>query len=93
MVAPRNTPTQIVAKLADGLGKTLDDPVVQRRLVEFDGSALKDADRGPAGLQKLVENETAGMTPIIRAGGGGLVKQHWGQGNGLPDHRRTQVDP
>jgi hypothetical protein len=50
-------------------GKALDDPVVQQRLVEFGSSAPKDADRGPAGLQKLVENETARMTPIIRAAG------------------------
>jgi tripartite-type tricarboxylate transporter receptor subunit TctC len=69
MVAPRNTPAQIVAKLADALGQALDDPVVQQRLVEFGSSAPKDADRGPAGLQKLVEGETARITPILRAAG------------------------
>jgi tripartite-type tricarboxylate transporter receptor subunit TctC len=63
MVAPRNTPTQIVDELADALGKALNDPVVQQRLVEFGSSAPKDAERGPAGLQKLVESETARITP------------------------------
>jgi hypothetical protein len=35
IVAPRGTPNEIVAKLADALGKALDDPAVQARYVEL----------------------------------------------------------
>jgi tripartite-type tricarboxylate transporter receptor subunit TctC len=69
MVAPHGTPNEIVAKLADALSKALDDPAVQARYVELGSSAPKDAERGPAGLQKLVESEVARITPIIEAEG------------------------
>ena len=69
MVAPKDTPKDIVAKLADALGKALDDPAIQKRYVELGSSAPKGADRGPAGLQKLVESEVARITPVIKAAG------------------------
>ena len=69
MVAPKGTPAEIVAKLADALGKALDDPTVKKRYVELGSSAPKGADRGPAGLQKLVESEVARITPVIKAAG------------------------
>jgi tripartite-type tricarboxylate transporter receptor subunit TctC len=69
MVAPKDTPKDNVAKLADALGKALDDPAVQMRYVELGSSAPKAADRGPAGLQKLVESEVARITPVIKAAG------------------------
>ncbi len=69
MVAPKGTPPDIVGKLADALSKALDDPAVQKRYVELGSSAPKDADRGPAGLQKLVESEVARITPVIKAAG------------------------
>ena len=69
MVAPKGTPKEIVGKLADALGKALDDPAVRQRYVELGGSAPVDADRGPAGLQKLVESEIARITPVIKAAG------------------------
>jgi tripartite-type tricarboxylate transporter receptor subunit TctC len=67
--APRGTPNEIVAKLANALGKALDDPAVQARYVELGSSAPKGAERGPAGLQKRVESEVARITPIIEAEG------------------------
>ena len=69
MVAPKGTPPEIVGKLADALSKALDDPAVQSRYVELGSSAPKGADRGPAGLQKLVESEVARITPVIKAAG------------------------
>jgi len=69
MVAPLGTPKEIVEKLADALSKALDDPGVQARYVELGSSGPKAADRGPAGLQKLVESEVARVTPIIKAAG------------------------
>jgi tripartite-type tricarboxylate transporter receptor subunit TctC len=69
MVAPPGTPTDIVARLADALGKALDDPAVQARYVELGSSAPKGAERGPAALQKLVGSEVARITPVIKAAG------------------------
>jgi tripartite-type tricarboxylate transporter receptor subunit TctC len=57
MVAPKDTPKEIVAMLADALSKALDDPAIQKRYIELGSSAPKGADRGPAGLQSLVESE------------------------------------
>ena len=69
MVAPKGTPPEIVAKLADALSKALDDPTIAKRYAELGSSAPKGADRGPAGLQKLVESEVARITPVIKAAG------------------------
>ena len=69
MVAPNDTPKEIVAKLADALSKALDDPTIQKRYVELGSSAPKSAERGPVGLQTLVESEVARITPVIKAAG------------------------
>jgi tripartite-type tricarboxylate transporter receptor subunit TctC len=69
MVAPKDTPKEIVGKLVDALGKALDDPAIKARYVELGSSAPQGADRGPAGLQKLVESEVARITPVIKAAG------------------------
>jgi putative tricarboxylic transport membrane protein len=69
MVAPKGTPFEIVDTLAGALSKALDEPTVQKRYVELGSSAPKGADRGPAGAQKLVENEVARITPVIKAAG------------------------
>jgi tripartite-type tricarboxylate transporter receptor subunit TctC len=69
MVAPRNTPKEIVDKLVDALSKALDDEAIKARYVELGSSAPQGADRGPAGLQKLVESEMARITPVIKAAG------------------------
>lgn len=69
MVAPKDTPNEIVAKLVDALGKALDQPSVRARYVELGSTAPEGADRGPAGLQKLVESEVARITPVIKAAG------------------------
>ena len=69
MVAPKDTPKDIVDKLADALSKALDDPAVKARYVELGSTAPQGAERGPAGLQKLVESEVARITPVIKAAG------------------------
>jgi tripartite-type tricarboxylate transporter receptor subunit TctC len=67
MVAPKDTPKEIVDKLAEALSKALDDPNVTKRYVELGSTAPAAADRGPAGLQKLVESEMARITPVLKA--------------------------
>jgi tripartite-type tricarboxylate transporter receptor subunit TctC len=69
MVAPKDTPREIVAILASALSKALDDPSIQARYAELGSSAPKGDDRGPVGLQKLVESEVARITPVIKAAG------------------------
>ncbi len=69
MVAPKDTPNDIVAKLADALSKALDDPNVKARYVELGSTGPQGGERGPAGLQKLVESEIARITPVIKAAG------------------------
>jgi tripartite-type tricarboxylate transporter receptor subunit TctC len=67
MVAPKGTPQPIVDKLVDALNKALDDPRVKQRFVELGSTAPKGEERGPAGLQKLVESEMARITPVLEA--------------------------
>jgi tripartite-type tricarboxylate transporter receptor subunit TctC len=67
MVAPKDTPKEIVDKLAAALSKALDDPNVTKRYVDLGSTAPAAADRGPAGLQKLVESEMARITPVLKA--------------------------
>ena len=67
MVAPKDTPKEIIDKLLDALGKALDDPAVKARYVELGSTAPMGAERGPAGLQKLVESEVARITPVLKA--------------------------
>jgi len=69
MVAPKGTPKEIVGRLADALSKALDDPNVQARYNELGSSVPTGDERGPAGLQKLVESEIARITPVIKAAG------------------------
>lgn len=69
MVAPKGTPKEIVGRLADALSKALDDPKVQERYDELGSSVPTGDERGPAGLQKLVETEIARITPVIKAAG------------------------
>src|SRR6266404_3025828 len=67
MVAPKNVPKEVVDKLSAALSKALDDATVKERYGELGSSAPQGAERGPAGLQKLVESEVARITPVIKA--------------------------
>jgi tripartite-type tricarboxylate transporter receptor subunit TctC len=67
MVGPKGLPKEIVDKLAAALDKALDDATVIKRYEELGSTAPKKEDRGPAGLQKLVEREMAYITPILKA--------------------------
>ena len=66
MVAPKGTPGDIIDKLSAALSKALDDPATVQRYVELGSTAPDKADRGPAGLQKLVESEMARITPVLK---------------------------
>ena len=67
--APKGTPKEITAKLADALDKALSDETVRKRLHELGGVIPEGADRGPQALQKLVESEVARWTPVLKSAG------------------------
>jgi tripartite-type tricarboxylate transporter receptor subunit TctC len=67
MVAPKGLPKDIQDKLVDALGKAMDDPAIIKRYEALGSTAPKGADRGPEGLQKLVESEVARITPVLKA--------------------------
>jgi tripartite-type tricarboxylate transporter receptor subunit TctC len=67
MVAPKGTPPDIVAKLADALSKGLDEPAVRKRLEDLGATIPDPADRGSAALAKLVHMEVTRLTPIVAA--------------------------
>ncbi len=69
MVAPKGIPADIRDKLIAAVNKALDDPEIQKRYVDLGSTAPAGADRGPAGLQKLVESEVARITPVLKAAG------------------------
>ena len=66
MVAPRGTPKEIIDKLSAALNNALDDPATIKRYVELGSTPPKGSDRGPEGLQKLVETEMDRITPVLK---------------------------
>jgi tripartite-type tricarboxylate transporter receptor subunit TctC len=66
MVAPKGTPKEMVEKLSAALNNAIDDPAIIKRYVELGSTAPQGVDRGPAGLQKLVESEIARIAPVLK---------------------------
>ena len=67
--APKGTPPAVVAKLAGALDKALDDETTRKRLLELGGVIPDKAGRTPEALQKLVTDEVARWTPVLKAAG------------------------
>ena len=67
MVGPPGLPKEVSDKLADALSKTLDDAAIKRRYVDLGSTAPGGGERGPAGLQRLVESEVARISPVLKA--------------------------
>jgi tripartite-type tricarboxylate transporter receptor subunit TctC len=57
----------VIAKLADALDRTLDEPTVRERLTELGGSVPAKAERGPAAFDRFVRSEIARWAPILAA--------------------------
>ena len=66
LVGPAGLPKDVVDKLVDAMGKALDDPGIKKRYIDLGSTAPQGADRGPAGLQRLVESEVARITPVLQ---------------------------
>jgi tripartite-type tricarboxylate transporter receptor subunit TctC len=69
MVGPKGLPADVTAKLVSAVSKALDDEAILARYVDLGSTAPSAADRGPVGLQKLVESEVARITPALKAAG------------------------
>jgi len=65
--APKNTPPQIVAKLASALDTALDEPSVRQRVGNLGGSIPSKAERNPATFDRYVKAEVARWAPILKA--------------------------
>jgi tripartite-type tricarboxylate transporter receptor subunit TctC len=66
MVAPKDTPKDIVAKLADALDKALDDDATRKRMLVLGCDIPDKARRGPAPFLALIKSEIDRWSPIIK---------------------------
>ncbi len=64
--APKGTPPEVVAKLADALMKALDDANTRKRLLDLGADLPDKPGRGPEALQKLVTSEVARWKAVIK---------------------------
>ena len=67
MFAPKGTPAAVIAKLADALDKSLDEPSVRDRLAKLGGSIPGKAERGPVAFDRFAHAEIARWAPILAA--------------------------
>ena len=71
LFAPKGTPKEIVDRLSEALGRTLDDADVQRRLAELGATIPPKAERSPAKFDNFVRAEIARWSPILTTASGG----------------------
>jgi tripartite-type tricarboxylate transporter receptor subunit TctC len=69
LFAPKGTPPELVAKLAEVLDQALDDPGVRAILTKLGGSIPVKPERNPAAFDRFVRSEIARWTPILAAMG------------------------
>jgi tripartite-type tricarboxylate transporter receptor subunit TctC len=64
--APKGTPQPVVDKLVDALNKALDDPQLQKRMIDLGGTVPDKADRGPQALATVLKADIARWNPILK---------------------------
>jgi tripartite-type tricarboxylate transporter receptor subunit TctC len=67
LFAPKGVAPEVIAKLADALDKSLDEPVVRDTLAQLGGSLPAKAERTPAAFDRFVRSEMARWAPILTA--------------------------
>jgi tripartite-type tricarboxylate transporter receptor subunit TctC len=67
LFAPKGVAPEIIAKLADALDKSLDDPAVRDRLAQLGGAVPAKEERSPAAFDRFVRAEIARWSPILAA--------------------------
>jgi tripartite-type tricarboxylate transporter receptor subunit TctC len=69
LYAPRNTSAPILARLREAVAKSLDAPLVQKRLGNVGATVPKPEHRGGEYMQQLVSSEVTRWTAIMRKAG------------------------
>lgn len=64
--APKGTPKEVIAKLADALDKALDDPATAEKLGKLGGTVPPKSERGPDYLRKAVASDIPRWAPILK---------------------------
>jgi tripartite-type tricarboxylate transporter receptor subunit TctC len=67
MVGPAGMPKDVTDRLVAALNAAFDDPTIKQRYNALGSTSPEGADRGSAGLQRLVESEVARITPVLKA--------------------------
>jgi tripartite-type tricarboxylate transporter receptor subunit TctC len=67
LFAPKDTPPDVINRLADALNDALDEPMVRERLTQLGGSIPPRAERTPAAFDRFVRAEIARWAPILAA--------------------------
>jgi putative tricarboxylic transport membrane protein len=70
LFAPKGTPAEVVAKLADALDKALEEANVRERLGQLGGTIPAKAERNPAAFDRFVRAEIARWAPLLSASPG-----------------------
>ena len=67
LFAPKGTPPEVIARLAEALDKALDEPAVRERLAQLGGAVPAKPERSPAAFDRFVRSEIARWAPILAA--------------------------
>jgi tripartite-type tricarboxylate transporter receptor subunit TctC len=67
LFAPKGVPPEVIAKLADALDKSLDEPAVGETLARLGGTVPAKAERNPAAFDRFVRSEIVRWAPILAA--------------------------
>src|ERR1700675_4128780 len=67
LFAPKGVSPEVIAKLADALDKSLDEPAVGETLARLGGSVPAKAERNPAAFDRFVRSEIVRWAPILAA--------------------------
>jgi tripartite-type tricarboxylate transporter receptor subunit TctC len=65
LFAPRGVADEVIAKLADALDKSLDEPQVRERLAQLGGTIPDKAERTPDRFDRFVRSEVARWAPLL----------------------------
>jgi tripartite-type tricarboxylate transporter receptor subunit TctC len=69
LFAPKGTPPETIARLAEALDKALDDAAVRETLAKLGGAIPAKAERNPAAFDRFVRTEMARWAPVLTAAG------------------------
>jgi tripartite-type tricarboxylate transporter receptor subunit TctC len=67
LFAPKETPAEVVSKLAGALDQALEEPMVRERLIQLGASIPDKAERTPAAFDRFVRAEMARWAPLLAA--------------------------